>query len=93
MNEIKIKDINNTYEILEMVENMGDEIVVALYDAIAIIYHSDNLDIFKIDIMNKYDLKPEYHTLSNISYRDFNYYVNVLCDNYRFNYNLESEDF
>lgn len=94
MNEIKIKDINNTYEILENAENKGYEITVALLDAIAIIYYSHNLDIFKIDIVNKYELiKPEYHILSNVSFRDLNYYVNVLCNNYRFHYNIDCDDF
>lgn len=90
MNEIKIKDINNVYEILEIAENTGDEITVRLLDAIAIIYYSDNLDIFRIDIVDKYGLiKPEYHILSCISYKDLSYYVEILCDYYRIDYRLE----
>lgn len=89
MNEIKIKDINNVYEILEMAENMGDEITVGLLDAIAVIYHSDILDMFKIDIIDKYKLEPEYFNLSSIGHINFGYYVNVLCNNNRFNYHLD----
>ena len=90
MNKTKIKNINNVYEILEMTENMGDEIVVRLLDALAIIYYSDNLDIFRIDIVDKYGLiKAEYHTLSCISYKDLSYYVEILCDYYHIDYRLE----
>lgn len=89
MNEIKIKDINDVYDTLEMVENMGNEISLLLLDAIAIIYHSDILDKFNIEIIDKYDLKPEYHNLSNISHIDFTYYVDVLCNNYHISYHIE----
>lgn len=86
MNEIKIKDINNVYNIMEIAENTGDEITVRLLNADVIIYHSDNLNMFKIDIVGKYELRPEYRNLCNISYKDFSYYVEVLCDYYIINY-------
>ena len=92
MNKTKIKDINSVYEILETAEYKGSEIVVRLLDALAIIYYSDNLDIFRIDIVDKYGLiKPDYHILSGISYKDLSYYVEILCDYYRIDYSLEED--
>lgn len=53
MNEIKIEDINNVYDLLQKAENKGNEIIVRLLDSKAVIYYSDNLDIFNIDIIKK----------------------------------------
>lgn len=94
MNEIKIEDINNVYDLLKKAENKGDEIIVRLLDSKAVIYYSDNLDIFNIDIIKKYDkhgLMPRYHNLSCLRYKEFYSYVKFLCNNYRFNYHLDED--
>ena len=91
MNELKINDINSVYEILEKAESVGDEISIALLNNVAIIYHSDILDMFKIDIIDKYDIKPQYYNLSNVTNNDFYDYVRILCDSFRFNYSLDDD--
>lgn len=91
MNELKINDINSVYEILEKAESLGDEISIALLNNVAIIYHSDILDMFKIDIIDKYDIKPQYYNLSNVTKNDFYDYVRILCDSCRFNYSLDDD--
>lgn len=94
MNEIKIEDINNVYNLLQNAENKGNELIVRLLDSKAVIYYSDNLDIFNIDIIKKYDkygLYPRYNSLSCLSYKEFYSYVKFLCENFRFSYHLDDD--
>lgn len=89
MDNTKIKDLDDVYDILTIAENKIFEISVRLSDSIAIIYYSNKLEIFNIDIVNVDKIQPEYELLSSINYKQFYDYVKFLCNgccSYRFNY-------
>lgn len=93
MDNTKIKDLNDVYDILTIAETRISEIIVRLSDSIAIIYYSNKLEIFNIDVVNeeKFEPKYEYELLSSINYKQFYNYVKFLCNgfsDYRFNYEL-----
>jgi len=86
MDNKKIKDLDDVYDVLTIAENKISDISVRLSDSIAIIYYSNKLGIFDIDIVNEDKVKPEYEMLSSLNYKQFYEYVKFLCDGYRFNY-------
>lgn len=86
MDNKKIKDLDDVYDVLTIAENKISDISVRLSDSIAIIYYSNKLGIFDIDIVNEDKVKPEYEMLSSLNYKQFYEYVKFLCYGYRFNY-------
>lgn len=86
MNSNIIKDINKIYDVLEFVEeSKNKEVTIKLLNGWAVLYYSNFLNIFKVDITDEY-VKDDYAIiLSKLSKKDFIYYVDILTNSYQLN--------
>lgn len=86
MNSNIIKDINKIYDVLEFVEgSKNKEVTIKLLNGWAVLYYSNLLNIFKVDITDEY-VKDDYAIiLSKLSKKDFIYYIDILTNSYQLN--------